>query len=156
MSQPQAIPTTLDATATNQPNPSRWRIQAKKLFLTYPQCDTTANQCLEEIKRKFGGNLQFAVVSQENHQDDIGLHLHCIVTLKEKYSSRDKHDLDSLVTPPKHGNYQTVRVESKVVAYVIKDGTYVSEGIDVAAYMQAAKNKKSTKSSLIAKRYFLH
>lgn len=135
-----------------KPNPTKWILQAKKLFLTFPQCTTSAKECLSLIQAKFGGDLLFAVVSQEDHTDQNGQHLHCLISLSKKYRSKVSTDLDSLVNPPKHGDYQAVRVEKLVMKYVIKGGAYEAFGVDVPAYMIAAEKRQNTKGTIIAKR----
>lgn len=117
------------AELTQQPNPRRraFRLQAKKLFLTYPQCQCTKQLAMSKVMAKFGTNLEYAVISREDHhQADeegcLGAHLHMIIVLKEKFRSRQANCLDCLVDPPQHGNYQSARNAGKVMKYVVKEG----------------------------------
>ena len=128
---------------------SSWRLQAKNLSLTYPQCETTKEAALSRVVEYFGDNLHFAVVAQEEHAEE-GTHLHMAISLKKQLRTRNCHLLDVLVDPPKHGNYQAARAMRRWVAYVVKDGQYATVGIDVKAYLEAAKMKQSTKLTLAA------
>lgn len=128
---------------------NQFRLQACNLFLTWPQCATTKEEVLEKIKEKFGDQLDFAVVAAELHEDGAP-HLHAVVSLREKFRSRDPNCLDSLANS--HGNYQSARKMRDCVKYVVKDGDFTSHGVDISAYLQAAKTKKSTKATKIATR----
>lgn len=138
----------------NQPAQRKWRLQAKNLFLTFPQCQTTKERCLELIRTKFdGSSLEFAVVAQEDHQEEDGLHLHILISLKRKYRSRNVADLDCLVDPPKHGNYQSALKVGSVLKYITKSDNYIAYGVDVQSYLRATVEKKTTKSAIIAEKY---
>lgn len=126
---------------------SRFRLQAKNLFLTWPQCEAAKEDVLQKIKEKWSTTLEFAVVSKEEHADGSP-HLHAAIALKQKYRCRDSSDLDSLANS--HGNYQSARSMRNTVKYVTKDGDFIAHGVNVSTYLDAAKTKKSTKASVIA------
>ena len=128
---------------------SRFRIRAKNLFLTYPQCDADKDEVLSKIRIMFPLDLEWAVVAVEAHKDGTP-HLHCVIALKESFYTSKKDHFDQLTG--KHGNYQSARSLVKVLKYVVKDDNYSSTGIDVEEYLELAKNKKSTKSAIIARR----
>lgn len=144
----------------NAPTPRRrFRLNAKNLFLTYPQCDTPKEFVLEKIKEKFGENLEFAVVCEEDHaereEDDPhavppGRHLHAVISLKAKQTLCGANCLDSLANS--HGNYKAARHLGASVKYVAKDGDFIAHGVDVETYLEAVLKKKSTKATLIATR----
>jgi hypothetical protein len=96
----------------------------------------------------FGEVLEFAVVCEEEHEDGSP-HLHAVFSLKEKKRTRDPNFLDNLANS--HGNYQAARKLQDTVKYVVKDGDFISHGVDIATYLQAAKTKQSTKSAVMAK-----
>lgn len=132
------------------PAPGRpFRINAKKLFLTYPQCDTGPVTALENIQRKFGAQLVSCVVAQELHEDG-NLHLHVALELSKPVDTRDVHFFDFVTGT--HGNYQGARDWSKVLAYCVKYGHYIAHGIDPKAYLQAREKKKSTSFAHVAGR----
>ena len=108
---------------------------------------------LERAKAKFGDNLEWAVVCEEDHQPRegdryIGRHLHAVFKLKKKVNYKDPHCLDSLANC--HGNYQSARSLIATVKYVAKDGDFTQFGVDVSAYLEAAQKKTSTKATTMA------
>lgn len=127
---------------------SSWRLETKNLCLTYPQCETSLEVALQSVEEFFGDRMRFAVVSQENHADEQGVHLHMAIALKDRFRTRDPASLDVLAG--KHGNYQSTRSMIRWVKYVIKDGSFVTKGIDVKEYLSAADSKQSTQLTLAA------
>ncbi|UAU47039.1 Rep [Chicken proventriculitis-associated circular virus 30] len=120
--------------------PTNWRLQAKNLYLTYPQCHTTKEALLQNSIKKFGEALKWIVISEEEHLDGTP-HLHVSLALSTMYASRVPTDLDCLVESSshpqgKHGNYQATRGIKKNLEYVTKKGKYLTHGdIDLAAIM---------------------
>ena len=103
------------------PTVNKFRLNGKQFFFTYPQCDTSKEQVMAAIKRIFGGELNWAVVARENHQDGTP-HIHAVIVLKSKFSTRDTRFFDCIAG--KHGNYQACRSLNKTLEYVMKDGDY--------------------------------
>jgi len=134
---------------------TEFRLQTKYLSLTWPQCQTSKETVLRRIRETFGDNLEFAVVCEETHKDGTP-HLHAAVSLKSKNKKRGSLWLDNLAG--KHGHYKacskgTPHQKTGIkgwVDYVCKDNNYVSWGIDVPAYLLAAKRKRSTSSEIAA------
>ena len=122
-----------------------FRLQAKNLFLTYPKCNVEPSICLENIKKKFGEDLLWAVVGQETHADG-DLHLHCAIALNRKLRTRDPRFCDELTG--KHGDYLAMKSQVGSVTYVTKDGNYVSHGINVKEFLANGKMKKSTRMAV--------
>ncbi len=127
---------------------SDFRLSAKNIFLTYPQCTRDKEIVAKRITEFFEGNLDWCVVSTEQHKDGTP-HLHCIISLKEKMDTRRPDYFDFLTG--KHGNYQGCRNVGKVLAYVIKCDDYISVNINVEEYVRLRNAKKSTKSAIIAR-----
>jgi hypothetical protein len=123
----------------------RFRLNAKNLLLTYPQCSTTKEAVLSRIQEFFQDRLDFAIVAREQHQSGDP-HLHCLVSLNQRVNFRDPHCLDHLAG--QHGSYEAVKFLKKAMEYVTKDGDYVSHGIDP---QEIIKKKKSAKSDTVAK-----
>lgn len=122
-----------------------WRLEAKHLFLTYPQCPTSRQRVLEQAKQKFAADLNWIVIAQEKHEDGAP-HLHVCIALKTKYRSRVSSDLDCIAQNGQityHGNYQAMRNIRNSLQYVTKEDTeYLQWGIDVATTV-AKKNGKA-------------
>jgi len=109
------------------------RLDTDKVFLTFPQNDTSPDEALKLLVDREGERLEWAVVAQEQHQDGH-LHLHALA----KMNRRIRCNLDHFdyVGKGKHGNYQPVRYLNKCLAYVIKCGTFIAHGIDPHAYLK--------------------
>lgn len=95
-----------------------FRLQGKHFFLTYPRCTLEKEQLLAFLQQKFADNLERYVVSRELHEDGTP-HLHCVVSLKRRISSRDTRYLD---VEGFHPNIQTCRSVVAAERYVEKDG----------------------------------
>jgi hypothetical protein len=109
-------------------NQNVFRLQGKNLFLTYPQCDTSKEQVLDNIYTEFGNDVAWAIVCEESHVDGQP-HIHAIIRLHVQNNRRGMDYLDKLTG--KHGNYQLARSLRKVAKYVVKDGNYTAKGISV-------------------------
>lgn len=106
-----------------------FRLSAKNLFLTYPQCTIPKDNALALITSKVRQwNPTYILVGLEQHADGRP-HLHMLVKLSTKADIRNAAllDLDGC-----HGNYQGVRSLASTMAYVKKGGDYVEWGDAVA------------------------
>lgn len=134
------------AAAKPKAKPRPWRLQAKRLYLTYPQCATTKEEVLSSLQDRFGDQLKWYIICEEQHLDGTP-HLHLALELNDTYSSRRPNDLDSLVKSPglpngKHGNYQAMKNMKKCVEYVSKAGNFISHGLN----LDALKAKKRSRN----------
>lgn len=119
---------------------ARWRIHAKSLFLTYPQCQASKEEVQRNLQESFKGHLQWYLIAEEKHEDGSP-HVHIGLETKEQMNYTDQAKLDKLVVSSshpegKHGNYQAMRNKRNTVIYLTnpynkKTGTYLSEGIDI-------------------------
>lgn len=122
----------------------RFRLQAKFLFLTWPQCSTPKETVMERIKLL--PNYEYCVVCREDHKDGSGEHLHAFVALTKMVRTWGTKWLDDLAG--KFGNYSPARNNKKSVQYVIKDGDYIFDGFDPVAFLSLRQRHKSTRSSI--------
>lgn len=143
------VPARMDSPRAPEAPGRPFRLNAKKFFLTYPQCDTGPVSAMEALRTKFGENLVSCVVGQEMHQDGH-LHLHVALELARPVDTRDAHYFDFVTGT--HGNYQGARDWCKVLRYCTKEGRFISFGIDPLAYLQAREKKKSTSFAQVAGR----
>jgi len=123
--------------------PSRFRMNSINIFCTWPQCDEDKGTVLARIMAWH--NVEWAVVAKEDHKETDGVHLHAVVHLSKKCNVRTTTVFDAWAG--KHGDYKSCRDLKNSVNYVIKDGDYVSNGIDLEKFLE---EKKSAKSSLVA------
>jgi len=105
--------------------PSKFRIDSKSWFLTYPKLDLGKEEALQLLQLKLAGKpIVGAVVCRENHEDGSP-HIHAYVLLAKEFTCRDVHfwDLNG-----HHGNYQKARNIKAVAKYIRKDGDFVEFG----------------------------
>jgi len=145
--------TTTSTSSSRAPSARAFRLNTLSIFATWPRCNEKKEDVLERARAKWGEDLEFAVVCEEDHaprpgDEQLGRHLHAVFKLKKKVNYKDPHCLDSLANS--HGNYQSARSLIATVRYVAKDGDFTSFGVDVSAYLQAATAKKSTKATTMA------
>ncbi len=81
----------------------RFRLNARTLYLTFPQCDVTKEIVMTNVKNLFKDRIKYVIVCQEHHSDGE-LHLHMIISLTDKCDIKRADYLD--VITGKHGNYQ--------------------------------------------------
>lgn len=110
----------------------KFRIYAKRLFLTYSRTNLTPLEVLNQLQAKFQ-NLKYYAISQEEHADEPekGKHIHAFIECDKKVNILSHSFLDlteSCGTEKKnlHGEYQAVKNKKHVIAYVKKDGNYIS------------------------------
>lgn len=127
-----------------------FRLQAKNLILTYPQCLIEKSNALEQIKTILQSRgVEYAVVSCEDHKDTEGKHLHAFVRLKRNINVQDPKVLDLKYLGERyHGNYQSCKSVPNSIKYVMKDGDYVEFGESPVVVEERVK-KNDTVSQLI-------
>jgi len=114
---------------------SKYRLVAKNIFLTYPQCSAPKAYCLEQLKKLFNKyEIKYIIVCEENHADDLGKHLHALVQLKRKPNFRNPRFADfswtgeDKIRKSYHGDYKTAKHAYESMEYIKKDGNYLEEG----------------------------
>lgn len=100
------------------PSMSSFRLAAKNLFLTYPNCGEK-DACFAFLQSKFSDSLQYCLVAQEAHSSGEP-HLHAIVCLTRKINFKrpDCLDFDGF-----HGDYKAARDLDASITYCKKDDT---------------------------------
>ncbi|UWJ07343.1 replication-associated protein [Begomovirus paulistiensis] len=113
-------------------NPAAFRLQAKNIFLTFPQCDIPKDVVLQMLQ-----NLKWTVVrptyirvAREEHSDGRP-HLHCLIQLSGKSNIKDVRFFD--LTHPRrstsfHPNVQAAKDTNAVKNYITKEGDYCESG----------------------------
>ena len=109
-------------------NNKKFRIAAKKIYLTYSQVDEslTAQYILEQIKQKTMKPFFDYVIAKECHQDG-NFHFHVLLLFQKKVNFTNAKVLDiEFQDKIYHGNYQTVRSLEHVLYYICKNEQYIS------------------------------
>lgn len=122
------------------------RIRAKAWFLTYPQCPFPADVVQERLESL--GDLEEFIIAHEEHQDE-GIHIHVYALYADRVelsADGSTFDLDHHGTRI-HGNYQVCKNKRKTIAYITKDGDFVSN-IDVKSYLSKHGKKKFSADQL--------
>jgi len=125
------------------------QFKATRLFVTFPQNGTDKDVLLNRFKAKYGENIDWIVVCNEDHADELGVHSHVAVRFK-KQMKLSHSALDTI--GGKHGDYRVIRGrEENVVRYILKDGNYISEGFpsSVEAWLESKDKKKNPKENQI-------
>lgn len=105
---------------------ANFRLNAKKLFLTWPRCQKEPTEVLEALTEKFGvANILYVCVAREQHEDGTP-HIHVALNLRTKCDIKSSEYLDELVG--QHGNYQTARNIMDVIKYIQEDGDFIEQG----------------------------
>lgn len=102
-------------------NTSSYRLQAKNVFLTFPQCSLSKSEAMANIHKLVSLqqlSLRGAIVAQEKHADGSP-HLHCALFFEDRLRTRDCHFFDSVAM--KHGSYEAIYSIPKTLNYVKKD-----------------------------------
>lgn len=137
----------VDGSPAPQAASPRFRIQAKSIFLTYPQCTRSKEEVHQLIWEHYGSQLEFSIVAREMHKSGDP-HLHAVLAFKEKQTFCGEACFDFLANM--HGNYQAARNLRQVVRYVTKSGDFIERGVSVSDFLEAATAKKSTKATIMA------
>nr|ARV85669.1 replication associated protein [Rhynchosia golden mosaic Colombia virus] len=113
-------------------NPNSFRLQARNIFLTYPQCDISKDECLQMLQHLPWSIVKptYIRVAREEHSDGFP-HLHCLIQLSGKSNIKDVRFFD--ITHPRrsarfHPNVQAAKDTNAVKNYITKDGDYCESG----------------------------
>lgn len=124
---------------------SRFRINAKHLFLTYPRCTLDKQVAFDQLFFKF--TPERLIVSREDHADGTP-HLHAYVGLHSKRNFTSSNFADLFLHPDLfHGNYQAARSVKATIQYVTKDKDFLSN-FDIEK-PQDQKNRRAWASDQI-------
>jgi hypothetical protein len=127
----------------NQDIKKRFRLCAKNIFLTYPQCPLSKEEVLEQLKENFRSySVKSYLIASEEH--DItkkriselektnhlyGRHIHVLLCLNKRIDLIGTTKLDLKGPPEKpiiHGHYETARSKAIVQEYLKKGGDSLS------------------------------
>lgn len=123
----------------------KFRMNAKCVFCTWPHNDRPLQDIYTKCSQMH--NIAWFIVAAEQHEDGEP-HRHALLHFKTKGNWRNYKVFDDLAGS--HGNYKAARNVSYSIRYIIKDGHYLTHGIDVTQHLQATSKHKSTQSSIIA------
>lgn len=108
--------------------PAAFRLQSRAVFLTYPRCPLTKEECLEQLQSTFSTwGIQEYIVCEEDHRDG-GKHLHAVIKLARKCDVKQATRLDlSKDGTNYHGNYKPVRDWKAAIEYCQKEGNFIAD-----------------------------
>ena len=117
------VEVTVQSTKAEEPaKKGKFRLQSRKIFLTYPQVEKeeSKEELIEKIvKREKIKGLKHVVGAKEEHKEGV-LHYHFVLSYEKKQDIRDPNYYDYVAG--KHGEYKTVRDMTKAIKYVQKGG----------------------------------
>ncbi len=130
----------------------KFRLNTKKIFLTYSQCLLSKEYVLEELFDIFGERTEWVIIAQEKHAEE-GEHLHALVSLHSRINIRDPRKCDiKALNLTYHPKMENARNLNRSIIYICKDGDVMSKGINWKEALKAAKEKKNSKGAIIAYR----
>jgi len=119
-----------------------FRINCKRLFITFPQTDTLKEDAAEKLKSNSKTNDCSFIIAQERHQDG-NIHLHVYIEKSSNFNFKDPKYFDFITG--KHGNIQKVRSKEAVIGYVCKEGDFICHKIDPSSILQKMKMQQEKK-----------
>lgn len=127
-----------------------FRLSAKALLLTYPQCGLAKEAAMELLREKFPPeNIIFMIVAQEFHEDGHP-HLHALILLRTRCNIRNCRYLDLVEGEMVfHGNYQATRNLRNAIAYVTKDGDVCEHGEIPEHLLDTKKSKREHLDNIV-------
>lgn len=102
---------------------SGFRLKNKKLLITYPRTDYSADVLLDKFLLKVSGNIiNYAIACLEHHEDG-SCHNHLYVEFKKPFESRNERCFD---LEGRHPNIEIIRTTPwKTVDYCKKEGDWI-------------------------------
>jgi hypothetical protein len=123
-------------------NQNKFRIYAKKLLLTYPQCNLEPTNVLKLLQDKL--DIKDYLIAQELHQDK-GLHIHAFLELQNTKDIKNPTFLDlHEETNIFHGNYQVAKFKPKIINYLLKDTKNFIASNDILLHIKNHSFKKNS------------
>lgn len=124
------------------------RFQTDKFFVTWPQCDATKSDILAIIRSFVHTRSRHVVnfiVAEEKHQDG-NPHVHAYFSIDKKLTN--EFDSRALDINGHHPCIEAAKSEKHSVAYVAKDGDYITDIPEhiVKRYIKESEESKARKS----------
>lgn len=100
---------------------ANWRLSCVNLFLTWPRCDVSIDECYNTMDLVLGVyGIEGGIICRESHEDGEP-HLHAYIKLERKCNIRNPHFLD---LGDCHGNYQCAKIPKNAYEYCKKEGEF--------------------------------
>jgi len=128
----------------------RFRLNSKKLFLTYPQSTLGKLGVLEGLETYFKEKIDKYVISEEEHKENEeeqkhGVHQHVYLLLKSKVDIKNARALD---IKGHHGDYLTMKNQEKCLQYVIKEDKEPLSNFNWKEDLSLMKNHKRRRDNI--------
>jgi len=136
------------ATFTKEKIRKGFRFQGKRIFLTYPQCQTSIQEVEDNLK---AFETSWYIICQELHLDG-NPHIHGAVEFINQQNFTGEKGLkclDNLVKSKKHplgkhGNYAAIISIPGAIRYCAKKGNYLVKNVDVNQVLETRKERNGT------------
>lgn len=109
-------------------NESKWARKGKQFFITWPQCPLSKESVEFTLRERFNDAIEYMVVSQEEHKQTSGLHLHCFILFKETRRVKGEDFTIQVVQTTYVAHIEGVRSIKATIKYTKKDGNFVEFG----------------------------
>lgn len=117
-----------DLSANSDKKISKFRVNAKNLFLTYSQINLTKQSILDQLKLILKDKIKEYIIAQETHKDNR-FYLHVFLELISKINITNPSKLALIDSNNQivYGNYQPVRNRKNTILYITKcDSSYLT------------------------------
>ena len=99
-----------------------YRLSAKNLFLTYPNCNLSVGLALNLLKFKLSNQIIVDYLLVSEPHSDGSLHLHVYLKLSKILNTYNPAYLDINILPFRfHGNYEAAKFPNRVMEYMLKN-----------------------------------
>lgn len=106
-----------------------FRLAAKKIFLTYPQCNAEVQDLQDFLITKLNEYEPAFRIGVELHEDG-NQHFHVYISLGRKLETRDSRYFDFIwLLDTYHPNVQAAKNPKQVLDYVSKQGFFIDHGV---------------------------
>lgn len=120
-----------------------FRLQARNLLLTYPNCDADPQQLLDFVRGIL--SVKHYSIGRERHESGEP-HLHGFFQLERKCDLRGADCLDFLGF---HGDYKAARKPDEAVKYTQKDGDFITDYVEFRERIRSCKTRKEFMDTII-------
>nr|WDW25904.1 MAG: replication-associated protein [Canine stool-associated circular virus] len=120
-------------------------ISLSRILLTWPQTDGTKEELLEFLKST--RCYACSIICKEQHHETEGTHFHAVVKLSPQVKCRHKAAMEMFTWKDHKADIEFLKTKKdteNAIRYVMKDGDYLNDGINIEAHLSGKHEKKWT------------
>lgn len=120
-------------------------VSISRVLITWPQCDGTKEELLEFLRTT--RCYACSIVCKENHHETEGTHFHAVLKTERQIKCRYNAAMTMFDWKGHHCSIEFLKTKADVkraIGYVMKDGDYINDGINIEAHLKNRHEKKWT------------